>query len=259
MKLKVRILGSGSSGNSTFLQSGRTRILIDAGFGARGLERRLLQAGIAPPSLAGVIVTHEHSDHIRGLRLFSKKYRMNLYSSEKSFEDSGIIEDDLSSFHCIEAGIPFEIGEIKIHPFSLPHDAESTFGFIIKANRLKLSYATDFGYPSKLVVERMKDSDGIILEANHDTEMLLNGPYPWFLKERLIGRLGHLSNESMAELVEQIVDADTRFLMLAHLSEVNNSPGQAVQMARKAAHRRGAKNLRIMASYQDQLSEMIEL
>jgi phosphoribosyl 1,2-cyclic phosphodiesterase len=148
---------------------------------------------------------------------------------------------------------------LKINPFSLPHDATETYGFILRSNGVKISYATDLGFASKLVKERMKESDILIIEANHDMEMLKNGPYPWFLKQRLIGQQGHLSNESMGELVEEIIHEATRYLILAHLSTVNNRPELARREALKAASQAGANQLKILVSSQNEISELIQI
>jgi len=234
-------------------------MLVDAGFSARELERRLIRCGIDPSSLTAIVITHEHSDHIKGLNLFSRKYRLNLFSSEKVLECSSIMKKRLSSFHSIQSGIPFDIGEIEVRPFMLPHDAEDTFGFSIRANGAHIAYATDLGFASRLVVEEMKGADAIILEANHDIGMLLDGPYPWFLKERLMSRHGHLSNKGMRELVEEISCGSTRFLVLAHLSEVNNRPDRALHEAKLGAKKAGSKHLKIVVSSQKEITEMVEL
>jgi len=165
----------------------------------------------------------------------------------------------LSSFHSIRSGVPFGIGEMEVRPFELPHDAEDTLGFSFRTNGAQLAYATDLGFASKLVVEEMKNADAIILEANHDIEMLLDGPYPWFLKERLMSRHGHLSNKGMRELVEEVAGSGTRLLILAHLSEVNNRPDKALHEAKLGAKRAGLKHLKIVVSSQGETTEMVEL
>ncbi len=259
LKLKVIILGSGSSGNSTLIQSIETNILIDAGFSANELERRLFQAKMDPARLTALLITHEHHDHIRGLRLFLKRHRIPLFASEQSLLCSGILPKNLFNFTPLESGIPFHIGSMKICPFLLPHDAVETFAFSIRSSGINISYATDLGFASKLVEEGMKDSHIIIIEANHDLEMLKEGPYPWFLKQRLMGRLGHLSNESMGLLVKKVVHPLTKYLILAHLSEVNNTPELAKKEALKAASEAEARKLKIVISSPYEISELIQL
>ncbi len=253
------MLGSGSSGNSTCIQSGSTKLLIDAGFSARELRIRLMRCGIDPSSLTAVIITHEHSDHIRGLSHFARRYPVNLFSTERALECSRISRKDLASFHRIDPDVAFSVGDLEIRPFSLPHDAEDTFGFLIRCNGIKVAYATDLGYPSKRVADEMKDANCIIVEANHDVETLMKGPYPWFLKERLLGRRGHLSNRSMGELVEQIIHDETRALVLAHLSEVNNTEAMALEEAQRAVRQTRVKKMRIIVSSQDEPSELVKL
>lgn len=212
-----------------------------------------------PKQLTALLITHEHHDHIKGLKLFLKRYSIPLFASEESLLCSGISSQDLTAFTPLESGASFQIGDLTIDPFSLPHDATETYGFILRSNGVKISYATDLGFASKLVKERMKESDILIIESNHDMEMLKNGPYPWFLKQRLIGQQGHLSNESMGELVEEIIHDATRYLILAHLSRVNNSPELARREAFKAAAQAGARQLKIIVSSQNEISELIQI
>ncbi len=246
-------------GNSALVQSGETRILIDAGLSAGALKHRLLQVGVNPCHLTALLITHEHHDHIRGLKLFLKKFPLPLFASEESLLCSRIVKEDLDAFTPLQSGISFQIGSTEVTPFSLPHDASETYGFNLRSNGMKLSYATDLGFASKLIRERMRDSNILIIEANHDTTMLKAGPYPWFLKQRLMGRKGHLSNETMGELVGDIMQESTRFLVLAHLSEVNNRPELARKEALKAASKAGAKKLKIIISSQNEVSESIQL
>lgn len=241
------------------IQSDETKILIDAGLSVGELKKRLHQAGVDPCELSALLITHEHHDHIKGLKLFIKRHPVPLFASEESLMCLGINTRDLSSFTTLNSGLSFQIGSLDIHPFSLPHDAEETFGFSLRSNGIQLSYATDLGYASKLVRERMKDSDIIIIEANHDVEMIKQGPYPWFLKQRVMSLQGHLSNESMGKLVEEVIHASTRYLILAHLSEVNNTPELARKEALKAASRAGARKLEIIVSLPDEISESISL
>lgn len=211
-----------------------------------------------PNQLTALLITHEHHDHIKGLKLFLKRYSIPLFASEETLLCSGISSQDLTEFTPLETGTSFQIGDLKVDPFSLPHDAMETYGFILRANGVKISYATDLGFASKLVKERMKESDVLIIEANHDSEMLKSGPYPWFLKQRVIGQQGHLSNESMGQLVEDIIHEETRYLILAHLSQVNNRPELARKQALRAA-RVGGSHPKIIVSSQHEISERIEI
>ncbi len=212
-----------------------------------------------PGQLTALLISHEHHDHIKGLKLLLKHYSLPLFASEQSLLCSGISAKDLTAFTPLRSGASFQVGALEIAPFSLPHDAVETYGFNVRSNGIKLSYATDLGFASKLVREKMKDSDILVIEANHDTEMLKAGPYPWFLKQRLMSRQGHLSNESMSKLVGEIIQESTRYLVLAHLSEVNNKPELAKKEALKAASRVDKKQLKIIVSSQNKVSESIQL
>jgi phosphoribosyl 1,2-cyclic phosphodiesterase len=215
--------------------------------------------GVDPCQLTALLITHEHHDHIKGLKLFLKHYSLPLFGSEESLLCAGISEGNLDAFTPLQSGISLQIGSLEVAPFSLPHDAVETYGFNLRSNGMKLSYATDLGFASKLIREKMKDSGILIIEANHDMGMLTAGPYPWFLKQRVMSRRGHLSNASMGKLVGDVIRETTRFLVLAHLSEVNNSPDLARREALSAASKADAKRLKIIVSSQNTVSELIQL
>jgi phosphoribosyl 1,2-cyclic phosphodiesterase len=228
--ITLRVLASGSSGNSLFVRVGDTRLLIDAGVSCRRVERGLEEIGESVGALDAVLVTHEHSDHVKGLRvLLSKHPELPVFASrgtmkgcEERFETPAcwtpIVADDL-----------FRIGEITIDPFELLHDADEPTGFRLDAAGFSLGLATDLGFWTDEIAERLAGCRILLVEANHDVHMLRNGPYPAFLKRRVASSDGHLSNDQARALVSRIAGPDLEWLILIHLSQKNNAADLAVE------------------------------
>lgn len=219
-------LASGSKGNCLFVSCGDTVLLVDAGLSGVEIERRLAAVDVSPDTLTGIIITHEHSDHVRGAGILSRRFNIPVYISQKTYQAcSGLGKiADLQFFAC---GTPFVIDQIKIHPFSTSHDATDSAGLTMEYNDMKVGIATDLGIVTHLVLEYLKDSDLLYLESNHDPRMLMNGPYPWHLKQRIKSRTGHLSNQDAVDLVNQLNESRLKHVILAHLSEENNHPDLA--------------------------------
>jgi len=227
VKLTVCVLASGSRGNAIYVSDGPTAFLIDAGLSGIEIERRLGSRGLAPQRLRAIIVSHEHADHINGVGVLSRRYRLPVYLNRKT---AGAAKR-IGRLHCVntfDCGTEFHIGNLHIHPFSLSHDAEDPAGFTIQTNGLKIGLATDLGVVTSMVTEHLKGCRALILEANHDTRMLIDGPYPWPLKQRIQSRLGHLSNTDSRRLVSEVAHAGLEHVILAHLSEINNTPDTAL-------------------------------
>lgn len=218
------VLGSGSGGNAVLVAEGETKVLIDAGLSARQLTLRLRSIGVEPSDLAAVLLTHEHSDHISGLRVLRKQHRLPVYCQQETVPFLKKCKD----LTIIESGSAFQIGPITFLPFSVPHDAHATVGFRMTAGDARLGLATDIGVTTTLIEERLRDLDALIIEANHDATMLWDGPYPWPLKQRIAGRGGHLSNDHCGALLAKICGPRLRQITLAHLSEENNDPSKAL-------------------------------
>ena len=219
-------LASGSKGNSLFVSCRNHCILIDAGLSGIEIERRLSAINIDPESLTAIIITHEHSDHVKGAGILSRRFHIPVYISKKTWQAApnlGKIED-LRFFEC---GTPFEMDEILIRPFSISHDAEDPAGLTLEYNGHKIGIATDLGIATSLVKEHLKNSHILYIESNHDLEMLINGSYPWHLKQRIKGRTGHLSNSDAKILVSELKTDHLKHVILAHLSEENNCPKKA--------------------------------
>ena len=221
--MRFASLGSGSRGNATLIEAGGTRLLVDCGFSARETEQRLTQLGVAADTLDAVLVTHEHGDHIRGVGAMARRYQLPVWMSGGTRRKHRCGElPDLNSFSGHQP--PFMIGDIQVTPFPVPHDASETVQFTFAANRVKFGMLTDSGAVTPHIIELLQDCDALMLECNHDSVMLADGPYPPALQARVGGRLGHLSNRQAADLLCRIDHSRLRHLMAAHLSEKNNTP-----------------------------------
>ena len=238
--VSITVLASGSGGNCSVVSSSGTRLLIDAGLSCKGICKRLSVRDICPETLDAVLITHEHADHVTGLYVMAKKYALPIYMTEathrawtRQYKDSNgepVRAEKVEHFH---SGHRFQIGDIEIMPFTIPHDAADPVGFTFKAEGVKLGYVTDLGYMPPNVKVHLRQCDGLLVESNHDLEMLRVGPYPWSVKQRVMSRVGHLSNDALAEFLSSDYDGGAAFLILAHLSESNNHP----ELARTAAER----------------------
>ena len=237
-------LFSGSSGNALFCQYGNTRVLIDAGKPGRQIEEALQSIGVDPGTLAGVLITHEHSDHIHGAGIISRKYHLPLYATPGTWEAmEGKIGKIAPDFRReIQAGRDFYLGEMGIAPFPIPHDAADPVGFRLYGGCLSISTATDLGHFSPFVYLQIAGSDLILLESNHDPDMLKANPrYSAQLKARILGEHGHLSNESCAEALLRLISAGTGTVLLGHLSGENNTPELARRVSTEALAREGIR------------------
>jgi phosphoribosyl 1,2-cyclic phosphodiesterase len=235
--LELTILGSGSAGNAAIVATERTRLLVDAGLSKRVTLKRLAAAGLSPRGLTAILVSHEHADHANYLSALAQEFNVPVYLSSGTAE--GVSNGpSLAKKEIFHPGRAFRIGDIEVAPFLVPHDAREPVGFRFEANGIKLALAVDLGFLTNLVKEQLRGCDCVVLEANHDLEMLRQGPYPWFIKQRVMGRLGHLSNDAIAEFLEFDFDGASRTLILAHLSENNNSPEVARLAAEQALRRR---------------------
>jgi len=224
--LAVCNLASGSKGNSTYVSDGETSILIDAGLSGIELQRRLTSRNLEPEKLDAIIVTHEHSDHVKGAGILSRRFKLPVYINQKTEAAATGLgrPHEIRPFDC---GTTFRIGNLTIHPFSISHDAEDPAGFTIGQNGTRVAIATDLGIATAMVKEHLKHCSLLILEANHDPQMLEIGPYPWPLKQRIQSRVGHLSNSDSKKLLQELQHADLQHVILAHLSEINNTPQKA--------------------------------
>lgn len=232
--MKITPLASGSSGNSFLIQANGSSILVDAGLSGKQLAERLEIAGTDPGSLDGIVVSHGHSDHVKGVGVLSRKYQLPVWMNRGTWEVAEKSVGLLHRLEIFETGRVFEPAGFRIHPFSVPHDCADPVGFRISRGNSGVGLATDLGVATGLVANILIGLQVVVLESNHDPQMLRDGPYPWELKQRVQGRLGHLSNLESARLLQRIVSDELKAVILAHVSETNNEPGLALDCAGKS-------------------------
>lgn len=220
--LKVCVLASGSKGNAIYISDGQTNLLLDAGLSAREIEARLALRGLNPHELTAILISHHHSDHVRGIGPMSRRYGLPVYTLPATLQNCKL--GNLKSVLYFEKGRAFTINSLSVHAFDTPHDAVDSVGFVISAGGLKIGVATDLGIITNVVREHLRGCNLLVLEANHDVEMLLHGPYPWYLKQRVKSRSGHLSNDDCCEFLGDIMHDALEHVIFAHLSETNNTP-----------------------------------
>jgi len=224
MGLRFTILASGSTGNAAIVRTDEATLLIDAGLSARKLEERMRERGIQPADIDAVLVTHEHADHVSGLGAFARKYNLPVYANEATWaamerQTAGIADANRKTF---ATGGEIEFGGLIVRSYPVSHDAAEPVGYCFIADGYKLSFVTDLGYFSGKVKEAVIDSDVVVLEANHDVEMLRMGRYPWNVKRRILSDVGHLSNEAAGEALAELMTDRTKRVYLAHLSLDHN-------------------------------------
>jgi phosphoribosyl 1,2-cyclic phosphodiesterase len=267
MGVTVSVLASGSRGNSTIVESSNTRILVDAGISCRETFKRLKAAGKDPQSLSAILISHEHSDHVYGLLVLSIKLNIPVFMTgathdawAKSLRDDCGEGPQLSKLEIFPAGQRFVVGDITVTPFTIPHDAADPVGFTFRAEGVKIAIATDLGYIPPNISDHLRGCDVLVMESNHDLEMLRGGPYPWSVKQRVMSRVGHLSNEALADFFTSDYDGGAAYVVLAHLSEHNNHPEIARRAAEKAlGPRQTLLRNRIMLAAQSAPLEPIQL
>lgn len=253
--LSVCVLASGSRGNAIYISDGACSILVDAGLSGKAIELRMREKNLDPAALTAVLVSHEHSDHIQGVGVLSRRYHLPVYIAKETLKAA----PELGKLHAVnhfECGRGFSIGKIAIHPFSTSHDAADPAGFTFQQNGAKIGIATDLGVATAMVREHLRACVLLILEANHDPDMLINGPYPWPLKQRIKGRSGHLSNQDSKVLLNEIQHDQLQYVVLAHLSETNNTPETACKTVGEAITRCRAH---LSVALQDKCGELIRL
>ena len=266
MALRLTVLGSGSKGNSTVVATARTRILVDAGLSCRETFRRMHAVGEDPAGLAAILISHEHNDHVNGLPVLARKLRIPVYMTglcNDTWSRQVHDDDDKGNLDRLElfcSGRSFQVGDISITPFTIPHDAADPVGFCLQAEGLKVAIVTDLGYMPANVREHIRHCDVLMVESNHDLEMLRDGPYPWSVKQRVLSRVGHLSNDALAEFLTSDYDGGAAYLILAHLSEQNNHPEIARETAERAlGARRTLVHNRLLLASQSQPLEPLRL
>ena len=236
--MKFCVLGSGSKGNAIYVESGATAILVDGGFSGREIADRLARIGRDISSLKAVFVTHEHHDHISGVGVVSRRCRIPVFANEGTIRGAGKTLTKLFKCNEFETGDLVEFDGFQVRSFAISHDTADPVGFVINDATSRLGICTDTGIPTRLISRRLAQCDGLVLEFNHDPEMLKNGPYPQSLKQRVNSSQGHLSNGDGAGLLDTVIHDGLRQVVLAHLSETNNLPEFAYREAEKVVRDR---------------------
>ncbi len=267
MGVSVSVLASGSRGNSAIVSSSKTRILVDAGISCRETFKRMKAAGDDARTLSAILITHEHSDHVYGLQTLAKKLNIAAFMTgatqqawAKMVRDAVGERPELAKLEVFSSGRSFHIGDIAVTPFTIPHDAADPVGFTFRAEGVKVGMATDFGYLPNSMHDHLRACDVLVIESNHDLEMLRVGSYPWPVKQRVMSRVGHLSNEALADFFASDYDGSASYIVLAHLSEQNNHPEIARGAAEKAlGPRQTLLHNRVMLAKQSEPMEAIRL
>lgn len=255
--LSVCVLASGSKGNAIHISDNETAILIDAGLSGKQIQHRMELKGLSPDNLNAIIVSHEHTDHIRGAGILCRRFNLPLYINQKTYSVAESKLGKLPEIKIIESGTSFSINKLKIHPFPTSHDAVDSSGFSVEQNGAKIGIATDLGIANLVVREHLKNCNLVIIESNHDPAMLLsNENYPWPLKQRVKSRKGHLANHETRELLSEIIHEGLSHIILAHLSEENNTPQKAHETVLTALN---GHNIKLSVARQHEPGEIIKL
>lgn len=252
--MRIVTFASGSTGNCCLVSDGGVNVLIDAGISARRIVQGLGVLGLAPQDICGVLITHEHSDHISGLPVLVKRTGMRIFAPSELGEVLKRVKPELSeSIDYIPPDGGLCVGDVRITAFPTPHDASASFGYRIEGSEV-FAFATDTGHISDELLEGLQGADTVVIEANHDKVMLKNGPYPPFLKQRVLSKHGHLSNDDCAKLACLLADSGTRQIILGHLSQQNNTPEAAETAVSEAL---SGRNVKIYTAPANKLLEVL--
>jgi phosphoribosyl 1,2-cyclic phosphodiesterase len=257
--MRFSVLASGSLGNACYIETSRTRILVDAGLSCKEVVRRLDALGVDPVNLDALLITHEHMDHIKGAGPLARRFDLPVYLNASTMRKSLRVLGGLSRPVTINTGQDVTIRDLRIETFTKCHDAADPMGFVISIGRLRLGVLTDLGRSTRVVVDRLKRCQALVMEFNHDEEMLEEGPYPLQLKRRIRGPDGHLSNRQAGELLSALCHHDLRCVVLAHLSATNNTPEKAMKEATRALSESRREGTSVIVSHQDVPSPMITM
>jgi phosphoribosyl 1,2-cyclic phosphodiesterase len=257
MPCRLTILASGSAGNCAYLETDTTRILVDAGLSARQIEERLASIGKSPSNLHAILITHEHSDHIQGLRVLGTRYRVPIYSNRmtreailETFASSGAKAASLE-WRIFENGQRFAAGDFDVEPFTIPHDAADPIGFLFHHGNRTVGFLTDLGHVNQFILSKARQANTLILETNYDAKLLHDHPHrPWSLKQRISGRHGHLSNDEAASALGEIMNDRLEHIYLSHLSDECNRPEIAEKTIQTKLKTLGAAHVRVTVTSQ---------
>lgn len=264
MTIRFCALSSGSSGNCLFFSTGHTTLLVDAGLSGKRVEGLMKEIGASPGSVDAILVTHDHIDHISGVGVLSRRFNIPIYANALTWEamEGRIGNVSLKNTRQFYTGEQFNIDDVWIKPYHIPHDAADPVGFTFCAGNVKIAIANDLGCVTPAVGREIKDSDLVMIEANHDAEMLRVGSYPWHLKRRIAGERGHLSNEDAGTALLQLAGGSTRVVLLGHLSKENNYPLLALETVKGILAGQGVdvdREMNIDLSFRDRISRVYNI
>jgi phosphoribosyl 1,2-cyclic phosphodiesterase len=260
--MRFCVLGSGSKGNATLVEAAGTRLLLDAGFSGVEIERRLAAIGVEGASLSAILVSHEHGDHLRGVQILARRFNLPVLVTRATRAAAGLELSRIDEWLEIAPGRSLSFRDLEIHPFSVSHDAAEPLGFVIRHRDLAFGYCTDTGTVSRLMRHRLSGCHGLVLECNHDLEMLKNGGYPPPLQQRIRSQEGHLTNHDAASFLVELIHDGLEHVVLAHISETNNTPELALAtVTERLREYAGASGepCRIVVSlaHQDRVGELV--
>jgi phosphoribosyl 1,2-cyclic phosphodiesterase len=250
--MKVCVLASGSGGNAIYVQQGATRVLIDAGLAGREIDVRLRSIGVDVTRLMGIVVSHEHGDHISGVGVLARKIRCPVWLTPGTFDAARGKFRGRERIRFFDNDQDFTIGDLSFQPFTISHDASDPVNFVVDDSQSRVGIATDMGTVSHLAFDRLSETDLVILESNYDREMLMNGTYPWSVKQRINGSQGHLENSEASDTLGRLIDNGLEQVVLAHLSAENNSPELATAASRAVIESRGLNRYQLSVAEQNQ-------
>ncbi len=260
MTFRLCVLASGSAGNSLFIESGAIRLLVDAGISCKVLTSRLAVLGVDIASINGILVTHEHADHVSAVRVIQKKHNIPLYANSPTIEGVERLKDmEGLKWQVFSTGAEFNIGTVKVKTFSVPHDCYDPVGFVLSSEGISVAIVTDIGMPTSLVRECLKGCRAIVLEMNHDEGMLRDADRHWSLKKRILGRQGHLDNAKAAELLAEVAGPELKWIIPAHLSSDCNTAAMVSASLAKVLSRVGRQDIQVVMTSQTAPSAVIEL
>ncbi|MEW4413668.1 MBL fold metallo-hydrolase [Clostridium sp. AN503] len=265
--MRLVSIASGSSGNCIYIGSGNTHILVDAGISNKRIEQGLNEIGLKGSDLNAVVVTHEHSDHVKGLGVLARKHHVPIYGTRETLEEVagmkslGEYPGELLKPICPD--VSFHVGDLELQPFSIDHDAANPVAYRVKHEKRSVAVATDMGHFDQYVIDHLQGLDALLLESNHDVNMLQTGPYPYYLKRRILGDHGHLSNENAGRLLSYILHDKLKHILLGHLSKENNYEALAYETVKleidqgDCPYRSG--DFPIEVAKRDEMSQIINL
>jgi phosphoribosyl 1,2-cyclic phosphodiesterase len=250
--MKVCVLASGSGGNAIYVQQGATRVLIDSGLPGREIDTRLRSIGVDVTRLMGIVVSHEHGDHISGVGVLARKIRCPVWLTRGTFDAARRKFKGRERVRFFDNDQDFTIGDLSFQPYTISHDASDPVNFVVDDGQSRVGIATDMGTVSHLAFDRLSKTDLVILESNYDRDMLMNGPYPWSVKQRINSSQGHLENSEASDTLGRLIDNGLEQVVLAHLSAENNRPELATAASRAVIESRGLNRYQLSVAEQNQ-------